>query len=193
LDASGSSLTYLVFILLLLLSAAVSAAETALLAANRLRLQQLEDAGDGRARTALRLLQEPGRLLTTLLVADNAINVLATVLATSVLIAVFGFDRGVLYAAVGVVLLLLVVGEILPKRLAATHADRLALLFARPLAAFGTVLSPVVGLLSAVGSFVARPLGAGSTWRPRWSPRKRSASWSRWAKKRGSSRKPNGR
>jgi CBS domain containing-hemolysin-like protein len=148
-----------VFILLLLLSAAVSAAETALLAANRLRLQQLEDAGDGRARTALRLLQEPGRLLTTLLVADNAINVLATVLATSVLIAVFGFDRGVLYAAVGVVLLLLVVGEILPKRLAATHADRLALLFARPLAAFGTVLSPVVGLLSAVGSFVARPLG----------------------------------
>jgi putative hemolysin len=159
LDASGSSLTYVVIVVLLLLSAAFSAAETALLAANRLRLQQLEEAGDRRARTARRLLDEPGRLLTTLLVADNMINVVATVLATSVLIAVFGVERGVIYAAVGIVIVLLVVGEIVPKRLAGRHADRLALAFARPVAAFGAVLSPVVRLLSAVGAFVVRPLG----------------------------------
>ena len=159
LDASGSSLTYVVLALLLLCSAAFSAAETALLAANRLRLQQLEEAGDRRARTARRLLEEPGRLLTTLLVADNIINVVATVLATSVLIAVFGVERGVIYAAAGIVIVLLVVGEIIPKRLAARYADGLALAVARPLAAFGAVLSPVVRLLSAVGAFVIRPLG----------------------------------
>ena len=159
LDASGSSLTYLVLALLLFLSAVFSAAETALLAANRLRLQKLDEAGDRRARAARRLLEEPGRLLTTLIVADNIINVVATVLATSVLIAVYGVGRGVIYAAVGIVIVLLVIGEIVPKRVAAKYADRLALAFARPLVAFGVVLSPIVQLLSTLGTLVVRPFG----------------------------------
>ena len=159
LDASGSSLTYILLLLLLLVSALLSAAETALLAANRLRMQQLDEAGDRRARTVRRLLEDPGRLLTTLLVGDNIVNVAATVLATSVLIAVFGWPRGVLYAIAGIVLALLVIGEIVPKTIAVKYADRLSLSLARPLAAVIAVLSPVLRLLSALGSIVVRPLG----------------------------------
>jgi CBS domain containing-hemolysin-like protein len=159
LDASGSSWTYIALLFLFLISAFLSAAETALLAANRLRLQQLDEAGDRRARTVRRLLEEPGRLLTTLLAADNIVNVAATVLGTSVLIAVFGWPRGVPYAVVGIVLVLLVFGEIVPKTIAAKHADRLALTLARPLTVVSAVLSPVVRLLSAIGSALVRPLG----------------------------------
>jgi CBS domain containing-hemolysin-like protein len=137
----------------------LSAAETALLAANRGRLQQLDEAGDRRARTVRRLLEEPGRLLTTLLAGDNIVNVAATVLATSVIIAVFGWPRGVPYAIVGIVLMILIFGEIVPKTIAAKYADRLALIFARPLAALSTILSPVVRVLSALGSIVMRPFG----------------------------------
>jgi CBS domain containing-hemolysin-like protein len=137
----------------------LSAAETALLAANRGRLQQLDEAGDRRARTVRRLLEEPGRLLTTLLAGDNIVNVAATVLATSVIIAVFGWPRGVPYAIVGIVLMILIFGEIVPKTIAAKYADRLALIFARPLAALSAILSPVVRVLSALGSIVMRPFG----------------------------------
>ncbi len=159
LDASGSTLTYVLLVVLVLLSALLSASETALLAANRLRLQQLEDAGDRRARTVRRLLEDPGRLLTTLLLGDNVVNVVATVLATSILVAVYGWPRGVLYAMVGIVFVLLVIGEIVPKTIAAKYADRLALTLARPLTALTAVLSPLVRLLSALGSIVVRPLG----------------------------------
>jgi len=159
LDASGSSLTYILLLFLLLVSAVLSAAETALLAANRLRLQQLDEAGDRRARIVRRLLEDPGRLLTTLLVGDNIVNVAATVLATSVLIAVFGWQRGVLYAISGVVVVLLVIGEIVPKTVAVRYADRLSLWLARPLTAIIAVLSPLLRLLSALGSIVVRPLG----------------------------------
>jgi len=159
LDASGSSWTYIALLVLLGISALLSAAETALLAANRGRLQQLDEAGDRRARTVRRLLEEPGRLLTTLLAGDNIVNVAATVLATSVIIAVFGWPRGVPYAIVGIVLMILIFGEIVPKTIAAKYADRLALIFARPLAALSTILSPVVRVLSALGSIVMRPFG----------------------------------
>jgi len=159
LDASGSSWTYIALLVLLGISALLSAAETALLAANRLRLQQLDEAGDRRARTVRRLLEEPGRLLTTLLAGDNIVNVAATVLATSVFIAVFGWPRGVPYAIVGIVLMILIFGEIVPKTIAAKYADRFSLALARPLAALSTILSPVVGILSALGSIVVRPFG----------------------------------
>jgi CBS domain containing-hemolysin-like protein len=122
-------------------------------------MQQLDEAGDRRARIVRRLLEDPGRLLTTLLFGDNIVNVVATVLATSVLIAVFGWQRGVLYAIVGVVLALLVIGEIVPKTVAVKYADRLSLSLARPLAAVIAVLSPLLWLLSALGSIVVRPLG----------------------------------
>jgi CBS domain containing-hemolysin-like protein len=159
LDASGSSWTYIALLVLLGISALLSAAETALLAANRGRLQQLDEAGDRRARTVRRLLEEPGRLLTTLLAGDNIVNVAATVLATSVIIAVFGWPRGVPYAIVGIVLMILIFGEIVPKTIAAKYADRFSLALARPLAALSTILSPVVGILSALGSIVVRPFG----------------------------------
>ena len=158
-DASGSSWTYIVLLVLLGISAWLSAAETALLAANRARIQQLDEAGDPRARAVRRLLEEPGRLLTTLLAGDNIVNVAATVLATSVILSVYGWPRGVPYALIGIVLVLLIFGEIVPKTIAAKYADRLALGFARPLAAFSVVLEPVVRALSALGAIVARPLG----------------------------------
>ncbi|HEY6102955.1 MAG TPA: hemolysin family protein [bacterium] len=158
-DASGSSWTYIALLVLLGISAWLSAAETALLAANRARIQQLDEAGDRRARTVRRLLEKPGRLLTTLLAGDNIVNVAATVLATSVILGVYGWPRGVLYAIIGIALMLLIFGEIVPKTIAAKYADRLALAVARPLAALSVVLEPVVRLLSALGAIVVRPLG----------------------------------
>ncbi len=145
--------------LLLLLSAFFSGSETALLAANKLRLRQMDEEGSRRAGLIRRLLEEPGRVLTALLVGNNIVNVAATVLATAILVELWGRARGPIYALVGMTILLLVVGEITPKTFAAKHADRVALLVARPVSWLTTLLSPVIRVLSLLSNVLVRPLG----------------------------------
>ncbi|MDR7469889.1 MAG: hemolysin family protein [Armatimonadota bacterium] len=158
-DASSSPLVYVLLGLLLLLSAVFSAAETAFFGANRLRLQQRADAGEGAARAARGLLDQPARVLTTLLVADNIVNVGAAVLAAVLFVQRFGPHRAALYAFLVMSALLLVVGEIIPKTVAARHADALAVVLARPLLLLSRLLSPLIRLLSLTSSVMVRPLG----------------------------------
>jgi len=75
---------------LLILSAFFSGSETALTAASRARMHQLEKTGDGRARIINRLLARRDRLIGGLLVGNNLVNILASALATSVLLNLFG-------------------------------------------------------------------------------------------------------
>ncbi|HXF81614.1 MAG TPA: hemolysin family protein [bacterium] len=159
LDAASSPLGYVVLAILLLLSAFFSGSETALLAVNKLRLRQLHEEGNARAGMVRRLLEEPGRVLTALLVGNNIVNVAATVLATAIFVSLWGPQRGSLYALIGMTLLLLVVGEITPKTFAAKYADRLAMWVSRPVRALTVALSPVVRLLSLLSNVLLRPLG----------------------------------
>ncbi|MDQ7843775.1 MAG: hemolysin family protein [Armatimonadota bacterium] len=158
-DASGSSLDYIVLVLLLILSAFFSGSETALLAANKLRLRQLDESGNRRAGLVRRLLAEPGRVVTALLVGNNIVNVALTVFATALLVHLWGPQRGTLYALVGLTLVLLVAGEITPKSIAAKYADRLALWVSRPVAWLTVILGPVIRVLSLLSNLLMRPLG----------------------------------
>jgi len=146
-------------VLLLLLSAFFSGSETALLAANKLRLRQMHEEGNPRAGTVRRLLEEPGRVLTALLVGNNIVNIAATVMATAMAVALWGTQRGPLYALVGMTLLLLIVGEITPKTFAAKYADRLAMWVGRPISWLTVLLSPVIRVLSVLSNLLLRPLG----------------------------------
>ena len=159
LDASGNTLAYVLLGVLLLLSAVFSAAETAFFATNRLRLRQRAEAGEGAARLAHRLLDEPGRILTTLQIADNIVNVGASVLAAVTFVRLFGPNRAALYAFLVMSALLLVVGEIAPKTIAARYADGIAVALARPLLLLSRLLSPLIRLLSLASNVVVRPLG----------------------------------
>ncbi|MGH2437667.1 MAG: hemolysin family protein [bacterium] len=158
-DASDSSLTYVLLILLLLLSAFFSGSETALLAANKLRLRHLDEEGNRRAGIVRRLLEEPGRVLTALLVGNNIVNVAATVFATAIAVQRWGLQSGALYALLGMTLLLLIVGEITPKTFAAKYADRLAIWVARPIAWFTVLLTPIIRVLSLLSNLLLRPFG----------------------------------
>lgn len=157
-DAS-SSLGWLIVALLLLLSAFFSGSETALFAANKLRIRHLHEEGNRRAGVVRRLLEEPGRVLTALLVGNNIVNVAASVLATAILVQLFGASRGPLYSLLIMTVLLLIVGEITPKTFAAKYADRVALLVGRLVHAVTVVLSPVIWLLSRISNLIVRPLG----------------------------------
>ena len=129
-------------ICLLVLSGFFSGSETALTAASRARIRALIERGDKRAERVDRLREKKERLIGGILLGNNLVNILASALATSVLIKVFG-DSGLAYATIGMTLLVLVFSEVMPKTYAINHAERTALAVARPLTWFIALFAPV--------------------------------------------------
>lgn len=158
-DAARSPLAWVALAFLVLLSAFFSAAETALRAASKLHIQQLRDAGDRRAIRLGRLVEDPGRVLTALRAGNNIVNVAAVVLAVALFVPRLGPISGLWLAAVVMTAVLLILGEILPRTLAAARPDQFALWIARPVDWLAAALSPVIRVLSLASIPLVRPLG----------------------------------
>jgi Mg2+/Co2+ transporter CorB len=147
-----------VILLCLVLSFLLSGSETALTASSRARMLQLERQGNRQAESVNRLLATRERMLGSLLLGNNAVNIAASSLATGVLIVWFG-DVGVAYATIGMTIVVVVFAEILPKTAAINAPDRFALLVARPLSWLVRLFGPVVMGIEALVRFILRPLG----------------------------------
>jgi Mg2+/Co2+ transporter CorB len=145
----------------LLLSFVFAGSETALMAFSRTRMLRLEKKGNRSAGIVNRLFEARERLIGALLLGNNAVNILASSLATSVFLVWFG-DVGVLYATIAMTVLVVVFAEVLPKTIAVNDPDRIALLAARPMQIVMRMLGPVLmgiealvrGILRLVGSRV---------------------------------------
>ncbi|MGQ0664555.1 MAG: HlyC/CorC family transporter [Pseudomonadota bacterium] len=127
--------------ILLLVSAFLSLAETALVSASRPRLYALARQGNPRAMRVNRLRERQDQALSAILLGNNLVNIFASALATGFLVALFG-DAGVAYAALGMTVLIVVFGEVLPKTFALNHADRVILALAPAVEATVAVLAP---------------------------------------------------
>jgi Mg2+/Co2+ transporter CorB len=145
-------------VVLLVLSAFFSGSETALTAASRPRMHQLEKKGVRRARLVNRLFAHKERMIGAILLGNNLVNILASALATSYLISMFG-DAGVVYATAAMTLLVLIFGEVMPKSYAYQHADRLALKAAPVLAVIIAVFAPVTHAIHVLIRGVLRLFG----------------------------------
>jgi Mg2+/Co2+ transporter CorB len=128
---------------LIVLSAFFSGSETALTAASRARMLQMEKAGDRRAGLVGRLIQERERLIGAVLLGNNLVNILASALATFLFLSLFG-EAGVAYATIVMTLVVLVFGEVLPKTLAIGNPDRVAQTVAPIIVVVVAVFAPVV-------------------------------------------------
>src|ERR1041385_5971624 len=126
----------------LLLSFFFAGSETALTASSRAAMHRLQQAGNPQAATVNRLLDMRERLIGALLLGNNAVNILASSLATSVFLIWFG-DVGVIYATVVMTVLVVVFAEVLPKTAAINDADRIALMVARPIDLTVRLLGPL--------------------------------------------------
>ena len=128
--------------ILLLLSAFFSGSETALTAASRPLMHQLENNGNRRAGMINRLNEHQERLIGAILLGNNLVNILASALATSVMIALYG-EAGVAYATLLMTLLVLIFAEILPKTYAIKNADRMSLKIIPIVNALVLILAPI--------------------------------------------------
>src|SRR5258705_13779796 len=119
-------------LLCLLASFFFAGSETALTASSRATMLRLQQDGNRNAGIVNRLLAARERLIGALLLGNNAVNILASSLATSVFLLWFG-DVGVLYATIIMTVLVVVFAEVLPKTVAINDPDRMALLSAKPI------------------------------------------------------------
>ena len=139
----------LLIIFLLIISAFFSGSETALTAASRPKMYQLEKENNLRAKIVNFLKNKKERLIGTLLLGNNLVNTLATAIATSFFINLLGDNqKGILYSTIVMTLLILIFGEVLPKTIAINKADKFALLFAPFIKFLVTILSPFTYLIN---------------------------------------------
>jgi len=132
-----------VVLICILLSAFFAGSETALTASSRASMHRLEKQGNRRAALVNRLLDTRERLIGALLFGNNAVNIAASALATSVLLNWFG-EIGVMYATVVMTILIVIFAEVLPKTAAFNAPDRVALTVAGPIDWSVRLLAPVL-------------------------------------------------
>lgn len=152
----------LAILVLLILSGFFSGSETALTAASKHVMHQMEQNGDKRAVIVNDLHEDKERLIGAILLGNNLVNILASALATSLLIKLFG-DNGVAYATLGMTLLVLIFAEILPKTYAIRNANRMALVVAPLMKPVIVIFAPVTLAINAVVRQMLLLLGAGPT------------------------------
>ena len=132
----------LAILLLIFLSAFFSSAETALTAASDARMRQLKRKGSRNAAVVESLRKDREILIGAILIGNNAVNVLASAVATSAALAFFG-DSGLVLATLFMTILLVIFAEVLPKTYAFNHADRFALRIAQPIRLIVWLLTPL--------------------------------------------------
>jgi len=133
-------------LVLLLLSAFFSGSETALTRARKAKLRILRKQGSKGAKHAEHLLKKPERMLASILLGNNFVNIAASSLATALFLVEFG-EAGILYATIVMTVIVLVFAEVLPKTIAVAHAETIACRVALLLTWFQKLFSPVVSLL----------------------------------------------
>lgn len=143
---------------LLVLSGFFSGSETALTAASRGKLRSQADRGSRGAERALEITDDNERLIGSVLLGNNLVNILATSLATALLTQAFG-ENGVALATLVMTFLVLIFAEVLPKTYAITNAETAAALVSRPISLVVTVFSPVVGAVRLLVRGILRLFG----------------------------------
>ncbi len=149
-------------IFLILCSAFFSSSETGLLSLNRYRLRHKTREGHKGAKLASELLSKPDRMLGTILVGNNVVNILAASIATVVCVKFWG-EAGVVIATAGMTILVLIFGEITPKTLAALRPELVAYPAARVLKVLMFILAPAVWLTSTISNILLRMLGVNTS------------------------------
>lgn len=152
--------TFIAILCLLGMSAFFSGSETALTAASRTRMHQLERDGDKRAAKVTTLISDREKLIGAILLGNNLVNILASALATTLFASLLPGAAGVAVATAVMTILVLIFAEVLPKTYAITRADRMAMSVAKPISWLVAGAAWVVTIIQGIVNFTLRMIGA---------------------------------
>ncbi len=155
--SSDDGIQLLILILLLVMSAFFSSTETALTTVNKIRVRNLAEDGDKRAEYVLKVIEDPNKMLSAILIGNNVVNLYASSLSTVLATRIWG--NKVVGIATGVLtLIILIFGEIAPKTLANIQAEKIALRFAKIIYCIMTVMTPIIFVVNQLSFIVLKIL-----------------------------------
>lgn len=147
----------IIVLILLILSGFFSSAETALTTVNRMKLRTLADQGNKKARKVLKVTENSSKLLSTILIGNNIVNLYASALTTTLCTSLFGNKYIGIVTGI-LTFLILIFGEITPKTLASLYAVQLSMFAVYPISWLMTILTPVIWVLNILTSGIFRLL-----------------------------------
>ena len=156
---STDAIQCLVLLILVVLSAFFSSAETALSTVNRVRIQVLADEGHSSAKILLKVLDDYGKMLSAILVGNNIVNLYASALTTTLAIEILG-NAWVGAATGALTFVILLFGEIIPKSWATINSESISLAYARIIYGLMVLLTPVIFVIDWFSKWILRLLSA---------------------------------
>ena len=155
---SDSTWQLIILVILLSLSAFFSASETALMSLSKIRVRHMVDEKVKGASLVSKLVENPGKLLSAILIGNNVVNIGASALATSIAISYWG-EKGVGISTVVMTVLVLIFGEITPKSIAARNSEKVSLKVAKPIYLITLIVNPISMIFTYLTNFVIRLFG----------------------------------
>ncbi|CCL25118.1 Putative membrane protein [Clostridioides difficile T11] len=156
---SPNNLIQIIFLIVLLIgSAFFSASETALMSLSKIRIRYMQDEGVKGAKLVSSLIENPNKLLSSILVGNNVVNIAAPSISTSLFIGLMG-EKGVALATAVMTVLVLIFGEITPKTIAANNSEKVSLLVSKPIKAIIFILRPIVWIFNIITNIIFKLFG----------------------------------
>ena len=158
-STGGNTIIQIVMLVILLIgSGFFSASETALMSLSRIRVRHMQEEGVKGAKLVGKLTEDSGKLLSSILVGNNVVNIAATSISTSLFISILG-TQGVAVATALMTILVLIFGEITPKTIAANNSEKIAILVSKPIKVIILILTPVVWVFNIITNIIFKIFG----------------------------------
>ena len=149
---TDSIIQLIAIVILLILSAFFSSAETSFITVNRIKVLSLVEEGNKRAALVIKIIDQPAKMLSAVLIGNNIVNISCSALATSFTISVWGNKATGIVTGV-LTLLVLIFGEITPKNTANMYATNMAMAYAPIIWVLMIVLTPVIFIVDHLAGF----------------------------------------
>jgi len=144
--------------LLLIISGFFSAAETSLMSLSKIRVRYMVDENVKGAKLVQTLVENPSKLIGSVLVGNNIANIAGSAIATALTMKLFE-GNAVAIATIAMTILILVFSEITPKSLAAQNSEKVAIAVARPLSLIVIIINPIVIIFTKITNLLIKILG----------------------------------
>lgn len=156
--STGDLIQIGLLVILLIGSGFFSASETALMSLSKIKIRHMEEDKIKGAKLVASLLEDPSRLLSSILIGNNIVNIAATSISTALFVSILG-SQGVAPATALMTVLVLIFGEITPKTISANSPERVSVFVAKPIKLFMTILSPIVWVFNVITKVIFKLLG----------------------------------
>ena len=158
-DSTSILIQTIVLLILLIASGFFSASETSLMSLSKIRLRHMQEEGVKGAKLVANLIEDSNKLLSSILIGNNVVNIAATSISTALFTSLIPGASGVAIATAVMTVLVLLFGEITPKTIASNNSEKVAIFVARPIKIIIFILRPVVWVFNLVTNIIFKLLG----------------------------------